>query len=382
MLFEGKALFSGQPIRIQVSGGSILSVEPMREGEGGAEALPLISPGLIDIQVNGYQGRDYSSPELRKEDILHIVQALIKSGTLRHLPTIITQGQDTMLRNLALIRQAVSEEALLGLAIPGIHLEGPYLSPKDGARGAHSLRHIRQPDLRELDAWQEAAGGLIRLITLAPEAPGALPFIRQARSLNIKVALGHSLASRQQIDAAVEAGASLSTHLGNGSPALLPRLNNPIWAQLAQDRLMASIISDGFHLPDEVIHVFARAKGLKRLMLTSDVGPMGGLAPGRYPWGDTLVEVAANGRLGVADTEYLAGAGHLLDRCIPVFMRASGASLQEAIRLASQQPAAFLGLEEEMDIRIGQKANLISFVQQDGQLKLRSAALGEFLYTF
>lgn len=377
-IFEGRDVYTGQPTRVVVQNGRIAEVQ---RGIPLSQPDVFLGPGLVDLQVNGYQGRDYTSPHLTHKDITAITTALAQTGTLRHYPTIITSAQGTMLRNLALISQAVRGDVLLSQAISGIHLEGPYLSPVDGARGAHSLAHVRLPDLQELDAWQEAAQGLVVMITLAPELPGAIEFIRQATKLGIRVALGHTLANSQQIDQAIAAGAVLSTHLGNGSPALLPRLNNPIWSQLSRQELVASLIADGHHLPDEVLQVFCRAKGLNGLILVSDVGPMGGLAPGRYHWGDTLVEVEASGRLGVADTEYLAGAGFLLDRCIPRFIKATGHSLAEVYHLASGRPAQLMGIRHHTGFEVGELADLILFDWDGADLHTRASMLGTQAHT-
>lgn len=379
MVFEGIDIQSNQYTRVEVSGGVIATVERQAQPPGDA---PYLSRGFIDIQVNGYQGHDYSSPDLNTDDIHAIVKDLARSGTLRHLPTIITGSPDTMRRNIKVIADAVKADPQLALSIPGIHLEGPYISPLDGARGAHSLRHVRKADVRELDTWQEAAQGLIRMITLAPETEGAAEYIRAATGMGIKVAIGHSLAAADDIDRAVQAGATLSTHLGNGSPGMLPRLNNHIWTQLADDRLMASLIADGFHVPPTTLKVFARAKELNRVILVSDVGTMGGLQPGRYAWGDTLVEVHPDGHLGVADTEYLAGAGHLLNHCIPLFRNATGHTLAEVLHLVTVQPAHYVGIAGyAQGFSVGDPADIVSFRDEGNLLRVEAAALGAETYT-
>ncbi len=377
--FEGLDVTTRQNTRVTVSDGRVTTVEHVPQQEGTPDTY--ISRGFIDIQVNGYRGHDYSSDDFTKDDIYAMVSMLAASGTMRHVPTIITGPRETILKNLRIIAQTLAEDPQLRLSIPGVHLEGPHISPLDGARGAHSQRYVRKPDLQELADWQEAAQGAIKLVTLAPETEGAEAYIREAVKMGIRVAIGHSLAEPEHIDAAVKAGATLSTHLGNGSPAMLPRLINPIWSQLSRDELYASLISDGYHLPPAVLKVFARAKGLERIVLVSDVGTMGGLPLGRYHWGDTLVEVHPDGHLGVADTPYLAGAGHLLDHCIPVFMYATDSNLKDTIALVTTQPAHFLQLPDYTTaFQVGETADIVCFEKGAQQLNIKGAALGSKVY--
>ena len=381
MTFEGVDIYTNKPTKVEVRDGHIAHVSVLDDS---ARPSPTnyLSHSLVDTQVNGYRGHDYSGDSLCVDDIRAMVKDLAKAGTLRHVPTVITGSYENTLHNLHVISDAVANDPQLALHIPGIHLEGPHISPMDGARGAHSLRYVRKPDIAELEACQEAAQGLIKLVTLAPEMEGAQQYIRHAVGMGIRVAIGHSLASPEDVEQAVAAGATLSTHLGNGSPAMLPRLRNPIWTQLAQDELKASLIADGFHLPRTTLKVFARAKELERIILVSDVGALGGMPVGRYTWGDTPVEVFADGHLGVADTEYLAGAGHLLDHCISVFRAATGAPLLECIRLASSKPAAFLSIPQSAEgFRVGDRADIMCFEETPGALHVKKAALGQAVFT-
>ena len=239
------------------------------------------------------------------------------------------------------------------------------------------MEYVRDPDIGELHHWQQAAKGLIKLLTLAPEREGAIPFIRAAVGMGISVAIGHSLATEEEISLAIEAGASLSTHLGNGSPAMLPRLKNHIWAQLAREGLFASLIADGFHVPESTMKVFAKAKGPDKLILISDAGPMGGLEPGRYKWGSSDVDVFADGHLGLAGTQYLAGAGHLLNRAIPVFRQASGCTLRQAVAMVTDNPAKLLKLDgNTADFNAGEPSDIVCFCEEHEQLSVLSYALG------
>ncbi len=351
----GKLIDTHDVIRVTITGDKISSITPVVD-----PGAPFIAPAFIDIQVNGYRGIDYSGPDLSEAGIESLVVSLGKGGTGRHLPTIITNSHERILANLRTIARAIEERPLVAAAVPGIHVEGPYISPEDGPRGAHDPRFIRNPSIREYHDWQAASGHRIRIITVAPELPGAIDYIRTVTGDGVVAAIGHSAATPEQISAAVDAGARFSTHLGNGSHSTLPRLKNYLWTQLASDDLIAGVISDGFHLPDDVVRVFYRAKSSERLVLTSDVAPLGGCAPGRYKWGNVEVEVHPDGHVGLAGTEFLAGAGHLLDRCLVRFMRATGVSLDEAISLCTTLPCQLVGIPRP-EIAVGAKANLVVF---------------------
>jgi N-acetylglucosamine-6-phosphate deacetylase len=364
--------------------------------------LPYICPGFIDLQVNGYAGIDYSGtgldgmpqgaegaipqapPHPAGGAVEQVVRAIAASGTTRHLATIITAPRSRITANCAAIAAAVRKSPLVKTAILGIHIEGPFISPLDGPRGAHDAKHVRNPDWNEFSAWQAAAEGLIRIVTLAPETEGALAFIEKLAATGVVAAIGHTGASPERIRDAIAAGAQLSTHLGNGSHAVLPRLKNYLWEQLGADELSASIIADGFHLPDAVMRSFARAKGLDRLILVSDVAFLAGSTPGIRPWGDIAVEVHADGHLSLAGTEFLAGAGHLLNRDIARFMTATGTSLAEATMLCLRNPARLLGLPPSAATFVpGTPACIVLFRHRAGAAQLdidTCVVAGEELY--
>ncbi|HTE16934.1 MAG TPA: amidohydrolase family protein, partial [Armatimonadota bacterium] len=260
--------------------------------------------------------------------------------------------------------------------VAGVHVEGPYLSAEDGPRGAHPLEHVRAPDWDEFERFQEAAGGRIRLFSLAPETPGALPFIERLAAAGIVPALAHTGAEPETIRDAVRAGARMSTHLGNGAHAQIRRHPNYIWEQLAHDELYASIIADGHHLPPSVVKVIARAKGPERLALVSDAVSLGGLPPGLYAEGRH--EVLPSGKIVVGGTPYLAGAGHLLDTCIANALRFTDLSLAQVTRCASTVPARILGLEARKGhLRTGYDADLTLFrVPREGPLEIVATLRG------
>lgn len=206
-----------------------------------------LAPGWIDLQVNGFAGVDYNHPRTPHEEIARSIGVLFSTGVTRFYPTVITGSPELMeaaLRNLAQAREALAD----GEAMEGFHVEGPFISADDGPRGAHPRRWVRPPDFDEYRRWQDATNGLVRLVTLAPEWPGAPEFIERVVSAGTVVSIGHTQATRVQIGDAVTAGATLSTHLGNGAHGVMRRHPNYIWDQLAEDRLMADFIVDGIHL--------------------------------------------------------------------------------------------------------------------------------------
>lgn len=358
MKYRGVSVFSKQPVELTVQGETITAITSLDSSFG----LPYIAPGFLDMQVNGYTGSDYSLDDFSEDHLQHIIASLAASGTTQHIPTIVTRPQEQILNTLRIISAARKYCPDAAAAIPGIHIEGPYISSEDGPRGAHDPAYIRDPDFAEFEAWQEAADGKISIVTLAPERPGAIDFISKLTACGVIAAIGHTAAAPEQIRAAIAAGARLSTHLGNGSHALIPRLNNYIWEQLAADQLMTTIISDGFHLPPAVVKVIARVKGLERLILISDLALLGGFQPGVYKWGNLDVQVFDDGHLGLPGTGFLAGTGHALDWDLAHFMKCTGTDLAAAIPLCTTNPARLLGLPQSFGrLEVGAPANLSLF---------------------
>ncbi len=289
------------------------------------------APGFVDIQVNGYNGVDYSGPDLCEDDVDRVINALAVTGTTRHVPTVITNSQERICRNLEILHGIADSLPQRRAALAGLHVEGPYISSEDGPRGAHDPRYVRNPDWAEVSEWLAAAGGDLAMVTLAPERPGSIKLIERLVSEGVVVSIGHTAATDDEILAAVDAGASMSTHLGNGSHASLPRLNNYLWTQLAEDRLTAGIIADGFHLPPHALRSIVRGKERSRIILVSDVAPLAGTAPGRKRWGNMEVEVHHDGHVSLAGTPFLAGAGHLLNHNIAQAVRHTDLSLSQAV---------------------------------------------------
>jgi N-acetylglucosamine-6-phosphate deacetylase len=347
---------TGSWVRITTQGEMIAEVSPAAGPAPVDEADEWIAPAFWDIQLNGRWGVSFSDPNLTVDQVADIVRAQAELGTARLCLTLISAPIGHLRHGLATIAAACAALPDVAARIIGIHLEGPYISPVDGYRGAHPLDAVHDPDWDEFQSLQEASGGRIVLITLAPERAGAIAFIRRAVDSGIVVALGHTAADGPTLHAAVAAGATLSTHLGNGIAAHLPRHPNPIWHQAAADRLWASLIADGHHLDPDTLRVLVRAKTPGRVILVSDASPLAGLPPGRYgAWA-----VDPSGKIVVADTPYLAGSNQALDVGLGHLIRDVGLTPAEALATVTSHPARLLG-RAEPTLEPGQPANLVRF---------------------
>lgn len=322
-----------------------------------ADSTIQIAPAPIDIQVNGFAGFDLNVATVTPEDVCAMVRALWRVGTGFLCPTVVTASFDAIRNSLRAIVDACKTDALIAHTILGIHLEGPYISAEDGPRGAHPLEHVREPDWDEFRRWQDIAEGKISIVTLAPEKKNAIPFIEKLVANGIVVALGHTNASADDIQAAIDAGAKLSTHLGNGAHARIRRHPNYIWEQLGADELSASLIVDGHHLPPSVAKSMMRAKTLDRCILVSDAVALAGMKPGIYQFAGKSVELTKERCVRLVGTEYLAGSAIELARGIENSVRFAGISLKEAVSLATLQPMHLLNAKAHVET----KTNLIIF---------------------
>ena len=357
---RGRNPADGERLEVVVDNGCIREIVPSSSGEE-----RWLSPGFVDLQVNGYCGYDLNSDPLTPEVVVALARQLVMLGVTTFLPTLITAAEGQIVASFRAIAEARSISPLAAHTIPCVHVEGPHISPVDGPRGAHPRAHVRPPDCDELDRWQRACGGLVGLATVSPHWDGALEYIAHAVSQGILVALGHTDADPERIHAAAEAGARLSTHLGNGVAAELPRHPNLLWAQLAEDRLTATFIADGHHLPADTLTAMFRAKGIERCVLVSDAVAVGGLRPGIYqtPVGGT-VELTPEGRIGVSGSSVLGGAALPLRKGIANVARLPGFSLQQAVRMATENPGRFVGGRGVL--RVGAPADLVQFAWHPG----------------
>ena len=336
--------------------------ETIRSVRAAAERPSLwVAPGWVDIQVNGFAGVDYNAPAAPRDEIARSIHALYATGVTRFYPTVITGAPEDMvaaLRNLARAKESLEE----GGAMDGFHVEGPHISPDDGPRGAHPKRWVRPPDIDEFHRWQEAAGGHIRLVTLAPEWGDAPRYIEAVVAENVVVSIGHTAAEARHIADAVSAGATMSTHLGNGAHGVLRRHPNYIWEQLAEDRLRASFIVDGIHLPKSFLKVALRAKGVERAVLVTDATSPAGCPPGRYRLGEQEVDLTPDNRVVLAGQERLAGSALRMDRGVENLMRLGELSLADAIKLATVNAARAGRVPgREAGLTPGQRADFVFF---------------------
>lgn len=373
MIIRGKDPGTELLMDVLVENGKVIQVSPYQKGSSlydfGGKDLYLCS-GFFDPQVNGFAGVDFNSPSLSSEGFHRAALSLASTGITRFLPTLITSSHEKMVRQLRIIRDGLRKEPLLQKMCLGIHLEGPYISPEEGPRGVHPREFIRLPQWEEVKRFQEACEGRIRCVTLAPEVKGAIPFIRKAVAHGMIIGIGHTDASEEVLEEAVGAGARLSCHLGNAPSALLSRHRNLINKQLAIDQLMASIITDGIHLPPDVVNDYVRAKGVDRIVLTTDSMAGAAVPPGRYTLGDLEVEVSSDRGARLTGTSRLAGSTLTMDRAITNIVRFAGIDLSSAIHMAAKNAQKRFS-EVGRDIAPGHSADLVLFEYQK-ELVVRS----------
>lgn len=353
----GRDPATGRGIALTTEGGLIKTIELVEHGEE-----QWLSAGFVDLQVNGYAGHDLNGPTLDAGTVRSLCLSLLKVGVTTFLPTLITAPEGRLVAALKAIREACAQHPDVAAMVAGVHVEGPHIAPEDGPRGAHPAADVRAPDVAEFDRWQQAAGGLVKLVTLSPHWPEAPAYVRHLVKAGVVVSLGHTSASAAQIADTVAAGATLSTHLGNGSHAMLNRRHNHLWPQLADDRLTAMFIADGHHLTPAQLKAMLRAKGPGRSLVVSDTVALGGLPAGKYqtPIGGK-VELRADGFLAIDDGtgHYLAGAALPMVEAIPVLVNHVGLTVGEAIALMTQAPGRIVGGRGVL--AVGQPADLVAF---------------------
>ena len=372
-LITGIDPYSGKGIAVSMADGKIASISPCDSPDQG-----YLSAGFVDLQVNGYGGIDLNAPDIAPEDVVKLCQRMLAEGVTSFLPTLITAAEPALRSAMKTIVAATGLSQLAQEMIAGLHVEGPAISAVDGARGAHPIDQVRPPSLNEFSRWQQAAGGLIKLVTLAPEQPGAAKFITTLADKGVRCAIGHTNASPGEIQAAVEAGATLATHLGNGAARKLPRHPNHIWSQLGEDKLFASFIADGHHLPAEVLRSMLRAKGLNRSILISDSVSLAGIPAGNYKQaigGDVIVD--DTGKISMVGTDFLAGASLPLSASICKAMDMAGLKLTEALPLVTENPGHFI--DKKCQLAEGADADVVRFQVPDrmasGKLEILEVVL-------
>lgn len=380
MVIEALDYRTDQPICVELKEGVISSIS---ECPRNLDNKHYIAPGLVDLQINGFKGIDFNTVGLEIPEVAKLTHILFEKGITSYFPTIITNSDTATETLIKVIVSACESNAEINACIGGIHLEGPFLSLEDGPRGAHPLEFIKAPDWELFSKWQKAAGGRIRIMTLSPEWPEAVDFIKRCTASGVIVSIGHTAASPEQLKQAIKAGARMSTHLGNASHALLPRHLNYVWEQLASDDLWSTLIADGFHLPDSLLKIFLRAKPNKSI-LVSDATSYADLPTGSYTGhigGDVVLD--QTGRLYMENSpNMLAGSAQSLLWCVNQLVSKNILTLEDAWNMASIRPTESLFGKVTNALEVGQPADLVVFKKENDQLKiLKTIKSGKVIFS-
>ncbi|MFS0612002.1 N-acetylglucosamine-6-phosphate deacetylase [Lederbergia ruris] len=380
-VIEGIHYATNEQILVTLEAGKISEIQSVPKQE--EVSLPYIAPGLVDLQVNGYGGYDFNTLPISEKLVGQITSSLWKEGITTYAPTIITNSDDAIQRSVEVIAKASEDNQQVRDCLAGIHLEGPFISPEDGPKGAHGKEYIKAPDWQLFQTWQKAACGMIKMITISPEWPSSGEFIAKCVENDVTVSIGHTAATSEQIQKAVRAGAKLSTHLGNGAHVMLPRHPNYIWEQLAQDDLWTCLIADGFHLPESFLKVVMRTKG-EQSLLVSDAVYLSGLEPGEYEThiGGKVV-LTSEGKLYLQENpNLLAGSVKMLKDGITHLIRAGLCTLKEAWEMASIRPATFMKLPSQAGLVKGAPADVVVFKWEENQVNiLQTYKAGTLVYS-
>lgn len=357
MDYQALSPVTGHPVAISVVDSRISTIVPSACNTDGL----WVAPGFVDLQVNGFAGVDYNSPETSIEEIGCSIDAQRTTGVTRLYPTVITGSNTNIRKSLTNLARAKGELSN-GASIAGLHLEGPWISPHDGPRGAHPIEHVRAASIAEFEDFQGSAEDQIRLVTIAPEVEGALTLIEYLSDQGVVVSLGHTGANAEEIHAAVDAGATMSTHLGNAAYAMMGHNSNHIIEQMACDQLYAGFIVDGIHLPPSFVKVAIRAKTPEKSILVTDAVAPAGCDPGAYRLGHLEVQLSDDGSVRLVESGRLAGSALRMDYALNNLMRFSGLSLAKALATATVNPARAMGLEGRQEFLVsGELADLVLF---------------------
>lgn len=297
------------------------------------------SPGLVDLQINGFAGVDFNDPAITPADLDRALEAMLATGVTQCLPTIITAHPHELVERFQALDKAVAESRLGPLMCPGYHLEGPFLNPAPGYHGCHPPQAMTAARPELIAEVERGLSRPILMVTLAPEREGAIRLTKSLAEAGKIVAVGHSAADFDQVSAAADVGLSLSTHLGNGLPQSLHKLANPIFAQLAEDRLMAGFIADGIHVHPKALAALIRAKGLERSILVTDAVVAAAAPIGRYHFAGMAVDRMPDGSVR-QEAGLLAGSALCLDEAVRNVVSWGIATPAQAFAMASDHALA------------------------------------------
>jgi len=322
--------------------GRIVSVREKISAQSAKKEELVRSAGLVDLQVNGLNGVDFNDESITADDVDHALSGLLSTGVTTCLPTLITASAETLQKRLHALDAAVSRSTLGPLMVPGYHLEGPFLNPAKGYAGCHPPADMILPSIDLIKNLERGLARPILYVTIAPELEGALEFIEWAVETHKIVGLGHSALRRQDLSAAVKAGALISTHLGNGVAQIQPKFDNPILWQLSEDKIFGAFIADGIHIPREILKLFIRAKSIERSILVTDAIAAANSAPGTYFLAGMAVELNTRGIVHVAGSSLLAGSSLTMDRALANIVSWGIADFRSALRMGCANPMALL----------------------------------------
>lgn len=325
--------------------GRLATVLPARPAETFPPGVPLVTPGLVDLQVNGFAGIDFNAVDLSAAAFEKVLHELLACGVTRFLPTLITAHEDDLIRRLDALDRAVADSPLGQQMVMGYHVEGPFLSPQDGYCGCHPADAMKGATAETVERLLRGRYKPIRILTMAPEVPGVIDIIPLLRSRGITCAIGHTAADPDTIRRAAAAGATMSTHLGNGVPHQLSKSENPLLSQIGEDRLFAGFIADGIHIPPATLRTWLRAKGVARAFLVTDAASAAGpnTPEGIYAMGAASIERTADGTVRMPGSRYLAGSSAWMDQLVRNVMQWFGFGWDPVLRLCRANPLHAIG---------------------------------------
>ncbi|MBQ9741848.1 MAG: N-acetylglucosamine-6-phosphate deacetylase [Kiritimatiellae bacterium] len=299
----------------------------------------------VDLQINGYGGVDFNAAGLTVEQVIAVTERLEQDGTAGYLPTFVTGDPEMVLANMRVLVEARRKSALCEKNILGVHLEGPFISSEPGAVGTHPTEWVRPPSLELFSKYQDASGGIVKLVTVAAEIPGMPEFVKSLSDSGVAVSLGHQMAATpEEVEPCIAAGAKAYTHLGNGIPNLIPRHNNVLFTALADERTTVMFIPDGHHLPDTVLKVFTRAVPMKRLVAVSDAQYPAGMPPGDYDVCGAKARLEPDGLLWNPARKCLVGATTPMGMMMDLLQERIGLTREECLMIGRDNPLALIGM--------------------------------------
>ena len=304
-----------------------------------------MKPGWIDLQVNGYAGVNFNADGLTEEAVREVTERLEADGTAGYLPTFVTLDPELLIRSARTIVAARKKYAVCERNILGFFFEGPFISDKPGAVGAHAPEWVQKPSVELFNRFQDASEGLIRMVNVAAEIPGMPEFVRALSEQGVTVSLGHQMAkSPADIEPCIAAGAKAFTHLGNGIPNEINRHENIVNTALVEDRATVMFIPDGHHLPDTMLKLYTRAVPIDRLVAVSDAQYPAGMPPGVYPVGGLDAVLEPDGLLWYPPRKCLVGATTPMSRMMTLLQDRIGLTESECLKIGRDNPRALIGL--------------------------------------